>query len=199
MTKRTQICYSNVTRFVQKDNEGRFLHVQIDIEGVTYNFVNIYAPNNRIERAEFFRKISDSLKEYENVICSGDFNCTLTDIDRCGKTQHSQDSSFHELKRLIFENNLLVIFRSRYPNKKVVSFKRVCNDYVQQSRIDNILKRYMTTVLWTSWSRFKYLRGLLNSRRMIDNSNCEIVIKYNLLNKIQNRPVKINKSSGYIN
>ena len=124
---------------VQKDNIGRFLHINVEIENEIYNIVNIYAPNNRSEKHEFFKYVNNKIKDYKNLICMGDFNCTLSSLDRCGKTEHVNDTAYKELKNMMYENDIVDIYRDRYPNKVVFSFKRLSNNSLQQSRIDHML------------------------------------------------------------
>ena len=43
----------NTATFIQKDDHGRFLHISVDIENELYNLINVYSPNNRVEKVEF--------------------------------------------------------------------------------------------------------------------------------------------------
>ena len=88
-----------------------------EIENEIYNIINIYTPNERNEKIEFFKYINNRIKGYKNIICMGDFNCTLSSLDRSGKTKHVNDSAYNGLKKLMFEKKLLDIYRDRYPDK----------------------------------------------------------------------------------
>ena len=46
--------------------------------------VNLYAPNDLSQQVQFFDRITDKPSKYadENIIIGGDFNCSLTHLDK---------------------------------------------------------------------------------------------------------------------
>ena len=48
--------------------------------------VNIYAPNDANQQVSFFKELQEHLREFseETIIIGGDFNCTLSEIDKKG-------------------------------------------------------------------------------------------------------------------
>ena len=48
--------------------------------------LNIYAPNDINQQVTFFRSLQNLLAEFaqENIVVAGDFNCTLTEMDKKG-------------------------------------------------------------------------------------------------------------------
>ena len=48
--------------------------------------INLYAPNDMSQQVQFFDRITDKLSNYadENIIIGGDFNCSLTHLDKAG-------------------------------------------------------------------------------------------------------------------
>ena len=51
------------------DKNGRFIYFTLIIQDFSYKFVNIYAPNNPIERKRFFNKMGRWVKmEEENLV-----------------------------------------------------------------------------------------------------------------------------------
>ena len=77
--------------------DGRFLHITYKENDVIYDIINIHAPNSVKEKVLFFKKVSDQLPSSTRLILLGDFNNTLAEIDRCGKTLHTFDQSFKQL------------------------------------------------------------------------------------------------------
>ena len=59
------------------DLSGRVVTVKIDLKGKTFQIINVYAPNNQLDRQEFF----DSLRRFSfcniDSIVAGDLNCVL--------------------------------------------------------------------------------------------------------------------------
>ncbi|VDI72673.1 Hypothetical predicted protein [Mytilus galloprovincialis] len=70
------------TKLVYKDDEGRFIHVSYETDGQIFNFVSVYAPNNCIERARYFKFVNSYIENLQNVIIGGDFNTTLSNLDK---------------------------------------------------------------------------------------------------------------------
>ena len=74
----------NVTR----DDAGRKVMVNIEIDNVPYSVVSIYCPNNISERIEFLNSTINWINEYKssnNLIIAGDVNCVTAVYDRASK------------------------------------------------------------------------------------------------------------------
>ncbi|CAC5423399.1 E3.1.11.2 [Mytilus coruscus] len=127
------------TKLVYKDDEGRFIHVSYETDGQFFNFVSVYAPNNCIERARYFKFVNSYIENLQNVIIGGDFNTTLSNLDKGGKSKHSFDEAYRELNKTICNCNIFDVWRARNEGKKIFSWKRICNNILQQSRIDYFL------------------------------------------------------------
>lgn len=125
--------------FIYKDNDGRFLHVQFIFNDKIYNIINVYAGNIVNERAVFFDFLNNYLKNYENIVIAGDWNTTLSNIDRCSRTVHKHDIAVRNLEKVMSEHNIFDIWRYRNPERIVFSRKRVCEGELKQSRIDYFL------------------------------------------------------------
>ena len=67
-------------------NDGRKILLNISHNGNTYSIVNIYAPTEEKYRSEFFNKtkkwILDKALNTNCMILCGDYNCSLSSIDR---------------------------------------------------------------------------------------------------------------------
>ena len=89
------------------DIDSRFLNIEIQIEKITLNFVNIYAPNLEKEQFEFIKKMYDVCASLKNVIIAGDFNAVSNAKDRIG-------SNVKKLKKYETEwNNFIKNFNMR--------------------------------------------------------------------------------------
>ena len=62
---------------------GRVISLKIDINGHKIQIINIYAPNNSVERKRFYNNMSTVFDDEYAHILAGDFNCTQDNtIDR---------------------------------------------------------------------------------------------------------------------
>ena len=73
--------FAGKVKYIHKDTEGRFLAIEICIEGLNFVLCNIYAPNS--DEPQFFDKIQKCIAEIpiDMKIIAGDFNLVL-DIDK---------------------------------------------------------------------------------------------------------------------
>jgi exonuclease III len=79
------------TKLVYKDNEGRFIHVTYETDNQIFNIVSVYAPNNYLEKSKYFKIIKQYIENLENIIIGGDFNTTLSNLDKGSKSKHSSE------------------------------------------------------------------------------------------------------------
>lgn len=89
-------------------SQGRFLHMQLEMDNNTLNLFNVYAPNVLADKVDFFNFINNYIHDgsYDNVMIAGDFNTTLAKIDRSGATQHLNDLGVKAPLR--FRNNKIM-------------------------------------------------------------------------------------------
>jgi exonuclease III len=67
-----------------KDNEGRLLLINVEINNAIYTIINIYAPNNMKKRNSFFKQVDRFINEYsigDQIILAGDYNDILSKIE----------------------------------------------------------------------------------------------------------------------
>ena len=70
------------------DFEGRFLILDLIINDVDFRFINIYAPNNSVERKTFINNLAKYLVTKRNLVLGGDFNFVDSiSLDKKGETQ----------------------------------------------------------------------------------------------------------------
>ncbi|CAG2241721.1 unnamed protein product [Mytilus edulis] len=128
----------NIFLEVENDN-GRFIHIKGTINDKLIDIYNIYAPNNVNERYEFFLKCKQKISKGKYVLVAGDFNTTLSSLDKSGKTMHCNDKAVKSLCNFMQEKELYDIWRNRNVNTKVFSRKQVVQGFLTQSRIDYFL------------------------------------------------------------
>ncbi|CAC5382434.1 unnamed protein product [Mytilus coruscus] len=128
----------NIFLEVENDN-GRFIHIKGKINDKLIDIYNIYAPNNVNERYEFFLKCKQKISKGKYVLVAGDFNTTLSSLDKSGKTLHCNDKAVKSLCNVMQEKGLYDIWRNRNVNTKVFSRKQVVQGFLTQSRIDYFL------------------------------------------------------------
>ncbi|VDI27745.1 Hypothetical predicted protein [Mytilus galloprovincialis] len=86
---------------------------------------------------KFFPKVDKvKVRSAPYVKKGGDWNTTLSDLDRCTKTGHKVDNAFRKLEHLMNDSDLYDIWRFRNPNKRVFSRKMIYNGVLKQSRLD---------------------------------------------------------------
>ena len=148
--------FKGLFNLVDKD-DGRFIHVQGKIGDKTVDVYNVYAPNNVSEKYNFFLKCKDKVSIGEYVIFAGDFNTTLSPLDRASKTKHVNDKSVLALLDLMNQKQLYDIWRNRNLYSKHFSRKQIVEGFLTQSRIDyflvsNEIKPYIKNVYYSDTS-----------------------------------------------
>ena len=127
----------NEVKYIQ-GFDGRCIQIQLHQDDKVFDIVNCYAPNLVLERSKFFDSILDKLSDPENVILLGDLNTSMSTLDRCGRSQHTEDKAYKSISKFCDNFNLYDVWRSRNPNARVYSWRRVVQNILIQSRIDFI-------------------------------------------------------------
>ena len=154
------ICYNNITTSshsrgvsilfnckvglkilnVHKDKDSRKILINLEIAGVPYTLVNIYAPNGEMERVKFYKRALKWIKQYceyeNNIIICGDLNCCLEDHDRMPRT-HINDKSRRILRELI--TGLKIKDMWTHMKQKQTGFTFTDKRIGTKSRLDYIL------------------------------------------------------------
>lgn len=108
----------------KSDNQGRLAIVKIKICDTLIQLVNLYAPNNPTERKQFFADLKQMADESCMNIFAGDFNCVLDKTLDRHPPSLMKDQGYDQLSNLIYESNLIDIFRRRFPDKISYTFQR---------------------------------------------------------------------------
>ena len=122
---------------VEKDKNGRFLHVDCEINRNRISLVNIYGPN--YDDPVFFNSLIMKLATIEgHCIVGGDFNLVLDPLlDRSSPKTSSLSKAATALKQGMKEIGITDVWRNLYPNQRDYSFfSSMHNTY---SRIDMFL------------------------------------------------------------
>ena len=95
-------------------NQGRILIVNVEIDGIGYSIVNIYAPNNAQERIRFFTHVKSLIHSHvlfpTKLLLGGDFNSVLASEDRYTK---KLDGSSSQLNNFVESMQLFDVWRSK--------------------------------------------------------------------------------------
>jgi len=119
------------------DNEGRFISISLENDNDKYTIASIYTPTICSEKIHFLQKISEFVKK-DNFIMGGDYNTSLSSNDRYN-TIHKRDNSYLGLSNMMDFYKLSDIWRKRYPNSNIYSWKRLIDGNLKMSRIDYFL------------------------------------------------------------
>lgn len=114
-----------------RDNEGRFLGMDIQIGEQELSLGSVYAPTQDKQRQQlqFFEELEDSLAQLQglNLILGGDFNVILDpkiDKNQVGGGHSQSDPGRNALKSLLDERNMVDVWRMRNPLKRAYKFRR---------------------------------------------------------------------------
>jgi exonuclease III len=105
------------------DNDGRYLLLDVSIDGKNIILLNIYAPTKDYPKEQllFINSLNSLLENYvdRQLIISGDFNiCLNPDIDKCGGRHEKQTEYTQSLLELMDNYNLNDIWRVKNSDSK---------------------------------------------------------------------------------
>ena len=126
---------AKISRFLF-DSDGRVLSALVLLGPLSFNVVNIYAPNIVSERKTFFERLHDFFISNGSRIIAGDFNCINNVLDRV----RSSNTLLPDKKCLTaFLSDFSLVDVWRKLNPRGVSFTWSNSDHSQASRIDRFL------------------------------------------------------------
>ena len=117
------------------DPNGRYVKLIIEINGLIYRIIGVYAPPDGRDRINFIQKLHTVvIDNYDaETILGGDQNLTMSDeLDRLNCVSDQNDKGRIDIKYLAQVHDLQDIFRIRNPNKKKYTY--FCEN--KASRID---------------------------------------------------------------
>ena len=105
-----------------KDNDGRVILLNLNINNETYTLVNIYAPNNETSRCTFFRKVGEYIHchalNQSKLLMGGDYNYVQDiklDVKVTGLRHRMSDRSTDNFKKLCKGFKINDIWRVKNP------------------------------------------------------------------------------------
>ncbi|MCP4032477.1 MAG: endonuclease/exonuclease/phosphatase family protein, partial [Herbaspirillum sp.] len=118
-----------------RDKEGHYIMIKGPIQEEDITIINIYAPN--IGAPQYIRQLLTALKEEidSNTIIVGDFNTSLTPMDRSSKQKINKETQ--ALNDTIDQIDLIDIYRTFHP--KTADYTFFSSAHRTFSRIDHIL------------------------------------------------------------
>ncbi|CAC5384246.1 unnamed protein product [Mytilus coruscus] len=105
-----------------KGFDGRFIYIQLEVDSKIIDIVNVYCPNVVNEKDLFLKKVNDNIPKSDDLILLGDFNQSLSPLDRVGK--HFEDKAFKLLNNLLDSFNIYDVCRARFPTSRVFSWRQ---------------------------------------------------------------------------
>ena len=122
---------------VEEVVEGRLLKVRARYENINMCLINVYAPVVTVERVCFLETLSNTIEKCNKedyLFIAGDFNCTVSDLDRNHQEPHIASRTF--LKRLIVTNELCDIWRSQHEGTRQYTWAHVRENIISMARLD---------------------------------------------------------------
>ena len=117
--------------YVKYGHESRSLIVDITIEGLALRIINVYCPNDSLERNNFLRDLDNKIQSTRTIVLAGDFNFVEDPrLDRQGGNPDRTDSSRPVMAALTSMGDLVDIFRAKRPTDREFTFY----DHIWQSR-----------------------------------------------------------------
>lgn len=124
-----------------RDDNGRFLLLDINCEDYSITIGNIYAPtkDHEAEQITFIEYVRDRMFEFgdKNIVLGGDFNvCIEPAIDKCGGTNELKSAYAHQIEDLLELYNLCDIWRTLHPDIRRYTRRGFTKKGFVQSRLD---------------------------------------------------------------
>lgn len=123
--------FSPTIRAQVTDQDGRFLGVDVELNGQTLSLCSIYAPTQDSPREQqaFLNGVQELIEELVglDLILGGDLNCTLNpklDKNTTGTSPDSAGPTRTKIELLKEEMDLSDVWRVRNPTKKGFTFSR---------------------------------------------------------------------------
>ena len=119
---------------VTRDKEGHYIMIKGSIQEEDITIINIYAPNTGVPL--YIRQLLTVIKEEidSNTIIVGDFNISLTPMDRSSKQKINKETQ--ALNDTIYQIDLIDIYRTFHP--KTADYTFFSSEHGTFSRIDPI-------------------------------------------------------------
>ena len=108
------------------DKAGRIVLITCVLNSLKLSLVNIYAPNSQSEQLDFLQNLKNCLidkSEISTLIVGGDWNCTLSKIDKIGGTIWKPTNYRNLILTTMDAFDLVDIQRLRHPRLRKYSYE----------------------------------------------------------------------------
>ena len=125
---------------LERDNHGRLIILDTKMNDTNLVLVNLYAPNDLSQQVQFFDRITDKLSNSadENIIIGGDFNCSLTHLDKVGgKPVENKNCVIDKISNLINLYSMHDVWREKNRSEKQFTWRDKA--FKVQCRLDYFL------------------------------------------------------------
>ena len=114
---------------LSSDDKGRYIIMEAEVQGSSFLFVNIYAPNTAQDQCCFYDNLNKDIEENiigkENrILIGGDFNVTLNPEWDCSGGNQSKKTSVKYVEDLCLDFDLIDIWRIRNPEVKRFTWRQ---------------------------------------------------------------------------
>ena len=109
---------------VKKDDKGRLIIIQCEIQGKQFLLINSYFPNEENQQISFLKTIFQKVETFElsseaSIIWGGDFNFVRNILlETAGGNPRLKTGSIEQLMTILQDLDLVDIWRVRNPNSK---------------------------------------------------------------------------------
>ena len=95
----------------RSDDNGRYIIMEAEVQGSSFLFVNIYAPNSVQDQCCFYDNLNKNIEENiigkdNRIILGGDFNVTLKPVWDCSGENQSKKASAKFIEDLCLDFDL---------------------------------------------------------------------------------------------
>ena len=111
---------------IETDEEGRYILAKLKLATENLFVVNVYAPTDCRLQTPFLQKLTYLLVSktcISKVIIAGDWNTTLSHLDKIGGLPWRETTYRNGLLSLMRELNLAEVYRSLHPNSKTYTYE----------------------------------------------------------------------------
>lgn len=114
---------------LSSDDKGRYIIMEAEVQGSSFLFVNIYAPNSAQDQCCFYDNLNKNIEENiigkeDRIIIGGDFNVTLNPEWDCSGGNQSKKASVKYVEDLCLDFDLIDIWRIRNPGVKRFTWRQ---------------------------------------------------------------------------
>ena len=116
----------NKIDYLFSDKAGRIVLITCVLNSLKLSLVNIYAPNSQSEQLDFLQNLNNCLidkSEISTLIVGGDWNCTLSKIDKIGGTIWKPTNYRNLILTTMDAFDLVDIQRLRHPRLRKYSYE----------------------------------------------------------------------------